>query len=103
MKKFIMAALVLAMTSGIAMAYDPAPLMPLVNEIGTMQNANSQMKQWQEYQFRQEEYNDDIQEAKARRAKQYQQYQEEKTKLYSPNQNLDFVRENGHIILKSVD
>ena len=106
MKKFIMSALVLTMTSGIAMAYDPAPLMPLVNEIGTMQNTNSQMKLWQEQQFRQQEYNeykDDIQEAKARRARQYQQYQEEKKKLYSPSQNLNFVRENGHLILKSVD
>jgi hypothetical protein len=108
MKKLILSLFVLAATAGVAGAYDAIiPLVPgMGNEIGNMQNTDNQMRLLWEQQFRKQEnidYQDNLQEVKEKRLKEYKQYQEEKTKLYSPSQNLDFVRENGHLILKSVD
>ena len=108
MKKLVLTVAVLSMAAGVAGAagMDYAPLLPIGNEIGNMQNTSSQIRLMEQQKFRQEEYNDyndNLQEVKAKRAKQYQQYQEEKKRLYSPSQNLNFVRENGRIILKSID
>lgn len=108
MKKFIASAFIVFLSAGLAGAAGiDVPAFPIGNEIGNMQNTNSQMRLMNEQRFRQEEYNDykndNIKEVQAQRAKQYQQYQEEKQKLYSPSQNIDFVRENGRLILKSTD
>ena len=108
MKKIIASVFLMFMTVGISNAAGiDLPAFPIGNEIGNMQNTNSQMRLMNEQRFRQEEYNDykndNIKEVQAQRAKQYQQYQEEKQKLYSPSQNLDIVRENGRLILKSTD
>ena len=108
MKKIIASVFLMFMTVGISSAAEiDVPAFPIGNEIGNMQNTNSQMRLMNEQRFRQEEYNDykndNIKEVQAQRAKQYQQYQEEKQKLYSPSQNLGIVRENGRLILKSTD
>ena len=108
MKKIIASVFLMFMTVGISSAAGiDVPAFPIGNEIGNMQNTNSQMRLMNEQRFRQEEYNDykndNIKEVQAQRAKQYQQYQEEKQKLYSPSQNLGIVRENGRLILKSTD
>jgi len=108
MKKFILSALVVVMSAGFVSAagMDVAPLYPLINEIGNMQNTSNEIRLMEQQKFRQEEYNDyndNLQEIKAQRTKQYHQYQDQKAKLYSPSQNIDFVRENGRIILKQVD
>ena len=108
MKKIILSAFVLVMSAGFAVAagIDGLPILPIGNEIGNMQNTSSQIRLMEQQKFRQQEYNDyqdNLQEVKAERARQYKKYQEQKTKLYSPSQNIDFVNENGRIILKSID
>lgn len=108
MKKIILTAVLLATSVGIASAagIDVIPALPIGNELGNMQNTSSQIRLMEQQKFRQEEYNDyndNLQEVKAQRARQYQQYQEQKKRLYSPSQNIDFVNENGRIILKSID
>lgn len=108
MKKLILTVAVLSITAGVAGAVgmDLTPIQAIGNEIGNMQNTSSQIRLMEQQKFRQEEYNDyndNLQEVKANRAKQYQQYQDEKKRLYSPSQNLNFVKENGRIILKSID
>ena len=108
MKKIILSAFVLVMSAGFAAAagIDVIPALPIGNELGNMQNTSSQIRLMEQQKFRQEEYNDyndNLQEVKAQRARQYQQYQEQKKRLYSPSQNIDFVIENGRIILKSIN
>lgn len=108
MKKFILTAFIIVFTAGIVSAagFDAPPITPLGNEIGNMQNTNNQMRLMNQQRFRQEEYNDykdNMQTVKSKRAQEYKQYQEEKEKLYSPSQNIDFVNENGRIILKSTN
>ena len=108
MKKIILSVLVLVMTAGFSVAAGviDVPAFPIGNEIGNMQNTSGQIRLMEQQKFRQEEYNDyqdNLKEVKAQRVKQYQQYQEQKKRLYSPSQNIDFVKENGHIILKSIN
>lgn len=108
MKKVITSAFVVFMTaSSVFAAGFDLPPMPIGNEIGNMQNTNSQMRLMNQQRFRQEEYNDykndNLKETREKKAQEYKQYEEQKQKLYSPSQNIDFVKENGHIILKSTD
>lgn len=108
MKRFFTATLTILLTAGLASAigFDVPPTIQMGNEIGNMQNTNNQMRLIEQQRFRKDEYNDykedNIQEVKAKKAREYKQYQGVNEKIYTPNQNMDFVNENGRIILKSI-
>ena len=78
-------------------------------DISGMQNPNSQLKLLEEQKFRQEEYNEfeDMKQVKARRNKKIeleQQLNETRTQpAYTNPQKIEFVRENGKLILRQVD
>lgn len=106
MKNFVTLTLLILLSAGLASAagFDAPPITPMGNEIGNMQNLNSQMRLIDQQRFRQEEYNDykdSIQDIKAKRNQEYIQSQGKNIPSYNTNQNIDFVNENGRIILKN--
>lgn len=105
MKKGII--IVMLLSAGLAAgASDIGPAMGnLLNDVGTMQNTNAELKLMQEQRFRQEEYNEfqDMKQVKAARNKKIELEQEatqQRPRTYT--NDVEFVRENGRLILKPI-
>lgn len=86
----------------------PMPVGTMLNDVGGMQNTNSQLKLLEQQNFRREEYNEfkDMKQVKEERNKklEYEKKLEEQTKpSVIPSQNVDFVNDNGQIKIKSVE
>lgn len=81
------------------------PLGNLMNDVGTMQNTNSQLQLMEQQRFRQEEYNEfqdmkKVKEARNKKLDLEQQMPQQRPATY--NSDVEFVRENGRLILRSV-
>ena len=114
MKKILVLSILLSF--GIcAYAEDFGSVGGLMNDIGGMQNPYSQLKLLEEQKFRQEEYNDfqDMKDVKAKRNQkieleqeyaQIQQQQKQQRSLFNnTDNNIEFKRENGQLMLKRID
>ncbi|MEE3349147.1 MAG: hypothetical protein VZR09_03825 [Candidatus Gastranaerophilaceae bacterium] len=112
MKKIAILSVILTFGLG-AYAMDiPPSVGQLINDVGNMQNTESQLKLLQEDRFRKEEYNEfkdmkQVKEARNKKIQLEQNYREiqnqQQSQINGYNQDINFVKENGRIILKRVD
>ena len=105
MKKLLILSLLLGVGLCAGANDIPMPVGNLINDIGNMQNPNSQLKLLEEQKFRQEEYNEfkDMKEVKAKRNKQLELEQEAKQQVRTYNDDVQFIQENGRLMLKRID
>lgn len=105
MKKVLILTLLLGFGLS-SMAYDVGPQMgTLLNDVGAMQNTNAELKLMQQERFRQEEYNEfqdmkKVKEARNKKLDLEQQMPQQKPATYT--NDVEFVNENGRLILRPV-
>lgn len=105
MKKYLVMALLIGLGLSASANDIPMPIGNLLNDVGTMQNTDAQLKLMEEQRFRQEEYNEfqdmkKVKEARNKRLELEQQMPQQRPAAY--NSDVEFVRENGKLILRSV-
>ncbi len=112
MKKIVILSMVIGLgLSANAMDYS-APIGGLINDVGGMQNTDAQLKLLEQDYFRKHEYNEfqDMKEVKDARNKKIMLEQDynnvQREQQYRSNfyhQDVDFVRENGKLMIKRID
>ena len=105
MKKYLVLAVLLGFGLSVSANDIGMPMGTLMNDVGAMQNTNAELKLMQQDRFRQEEYNEfqdmkKVKEARNRKLELEQQMPQQKSATY--NNDVEFVRENGKLILRSV-
>ena len=105
MKKYLILAMLFGFGLSVSANDIPMPVGTLMNDVGTMQNTNAELKLMEQERFRQEEYNEfqdmkKVKEARNKRLELEQQMPQQRPAAY--NNDVEFVRENGKLIIRSV-
>jgi len=116
MKKILLTTLLICFGLSAAQAADyaggslPPGFGPAYADMTGLQNTNSQLELLEQQNFRRTEYNEfqDMKQVKAARNKKIELEQQmekiDKSRpIYDGNSNLNFVRENGKLMLKRID
>ncbi len=112
MKKIVLLALVLGVGLSVPAMDIPPSVGGLINDVGYMQNTDSQLKLLEQDIFRKDEYNEfkdmkQVKEARNKRLNLEQNYQEvqrqQQNQVNTYNQDINFVKENGKLMLKRID
>lgn len=112
MKKITILSVIFACGLGVYASDIPPGMGGLINDFGYMQNSDAQFKLLQEDMFRKEEYNEfqdmkQVKEARNKKIQLEQQYQDvqhqQRGAVPTYNQDINFVNENGRMMLKRID
>ncbi len=106
MKKILILSILLMGSTALAIDVS-MPVGTMLNDLGGMQNTNSQLKLMEQQNFRRQEYNefDDMKQVKEERNKklEYEKKLEERAQTPVQQPNVDFVNDNGQIKIQKVE
>ena len=114
MKNLLILTAILSAGLSVAAVDYGLPMGNLMNDVGSMQNTNSQLKLMQQQRFRQEEYNEfqdmkAVKNARNEKLKLDEEYEQIKAQqsqnrnIFNSPSDMGFVRENGTLMLKRID